>query len=456
MIGAGVVLPSLGFAVLPSFEGEGVATHDVDLGPVSNFPEGTFVITTFIANKAQGEVSKRTAYIRNNGLSANKEPSFTIIYSRCVHLGCPVQPNGPRFEDQKKTYKDVTLTPVQPAGFGCPCHGGAYDTEGNRTAGPPVRSLDRYAFSIVNGNLVLGKHFSVGTVAGHRRRRQDQPLPAELSRRARRRHRALALSHPGAGVLTMAKSARQKQIETAALYPLDWVEERTGLVGYTKWFLFRNVPRDVNWMQTLGAATLTAFLVQATTGVFLAMYYKPDPNSAYESIQNITHELTLGWLVRGMHKWGASVFIILMFLHMARTFLFGAYKYPRELNWIIGVLLLVTGMARGLHRLPAALGPDGLLGDGGRHQPQRHRTDSRALPRPVPPGRLADRAGHAVEVLLAAHARDPRRPDGADRPSPVPRRPARRHLAAVVAGAQPAARATRSRRSRATASIARA
>ena len=64
-------------------------------GPISNFPEGTFVITTFIANKLQGDVSKRTAYIRNNGLSANKEPSFTIIYSRCVHLGCPVQPNGP-------------------------------------------------------------------------------------------------------------------------------------------------------------------------------------------------------------------------------------------------------------------------------------------------------------------------------------------------------------------------
>jgi menaquinol-cytochrome c reductase iron-sulfur subunit len=166
IIGAGVVLPSLGFAVLPSFMGEGVETNDVDLGPVSNFPEGTFVITTFIANKLQGDVSKRTAYIRNNGLSANKEPSFTIIYSRCVHLGCPVQPNGPKLEDQKKTYKDVELTPVQPAGFGCPCHGGAYDVEGNRTAGPPVRSLDRYAFSIVNGNLVLGKHFSVGTVEG--------------------------------------------------------------------------------------------------------------------------------------------------------------------------------------------------------------------------------------------------------------------------------------------------
>ena len=105
----------------------------------------------------------------------------------------------------------------------------------------------------------------------------------------------------------MAKSARRQQLETVALYPLDWVEERSGLVGYTKWFLFRKVPRDVSWAQTLGAASLTAFIVQAVTGVFLAMYYKPDPDNAYASIQNITEEVTLGWLVRGMHKWGASV-----------------------------------------------------------------------------------------------------------------------------------------------------
>ncbi len=166
VIGAAVTLPSLGFAVLPAFTGEGIKTDDVDLGPISNFPEGTFMITTFTNNRSQGDVSRRTAYIRNNGLTAKKEPSFTIIYRRWVHLGCPVQPNGPRREDQTVKVKDVVLTPVTPSGFGCPCHGGAYDTEGNRTAGPPVRSLDRYAFSIVNGNLVLGNHFSVGTVEG--------------------------------------------------------------------------------------------------------------------------------------------------------------------------------------------------------------------------------------------------------------------------------------------------
>ena len=77
------------------------------------------------------------------------------------------------------------------------------------------------------------------------------------------------------------------------------------------------------------------------------MYYKPSPDEAYASIQNITNELTLGWLVRGMHRWGASVFIILLFLHMGRVFLFGAYKYPREMNWLLGVGLLVMAMLEG-------------------------------------------------------------------------------------------------------------
>ena len=131
------------------------------------------------------------------------------------------------------------------------------------------------------------------------------------------------------------------------LYPIDWLEERSGLVGGLRYFLFRNVPGDVNWFQTLGSATLTAFIVQATTGVILAMYYKPTADEAYPSIQYITNDLWAGWLVRGMHRWGASCFIILLFLHMGRVFLFGAYKYPRELNWLIGVGLLILGMLEG-------------------------------------------------------------------------------------------------------------
>ena len=143
------------------------------------------------------------------------------------------------------------------------------------------------------------------------------------------------------------RKRKQPKLVELLLYPLEWLEERSGIVGGVKWFLFRKVPRDSSWWHTLGSATLTAFLVQVGTGVILAFYYKPDPDKAYQSIQHITSDLTLGWLVRGMHRWGASVFIILMFFHMARVFLFGAYKYPRELNWIIGVLLLALGMLEG-------------------------------------------------------------------------------------------------------------
>ena len=163
-IGAVVTLPVLGFMVLPSFTD--VEEDEIDLGPLENFPKGEYVIATYLANPQQGEVSRRTAFVRNNGSTEAGEPSFTILYSRCVHLGCPVQPNGPIDEDAAKEVKGVVLRPVLAQSFGCPCHGGQYNSEGNRTAGPPVRSLDRYAFSIKDGNLVLGEHYAVGNVNG--------------------------------------------------------------------------------------------------------------------------------------------------------------------------------------------------------------------------------------------------------------------------------------------------
>jgi menaquinol-cytochrome c reductase cytochrome b subunit len=127
----------------------------------------------------------------------------------------------------------------------------------------------------------------------------------------------------------------------AAITAVDWVDERTSLSGAGRWVMFRKVPKGTNWFYTLGSATLFAFLNQAVTGVFLAMYYDPSPTRAYESARYITNEAFLGEFVRGMHKWGSTVMVILIFLHMGRVFFFGAYKYPRELNWVIGVALLI-------------------------------------------------------------------------------------------------------------------
>src|ERR1700704_4402613 len=135
----------------------------------------------------------------------------------------------------------------------------------------------------------------------------------------------------------------------AGITVVDWLDERTSLSPGIRWLLFRKVPRGINWAYTLGSATLFAFLSQAVTGVFLAMYYRPDPSGgAYESIRYLTDDVFLGQFVRGMHKWGSSVMVILVFLHMGRTFFFGAYKYPRELNWVIGVVLLILTMLMSL------------------------------------------------------------------------------------------------------------
>jgi quinol---cytochrome c reductase cytochrome b subunit, bacillus type len=131
----------------------------------------------------------------------------------------------------------------------------------------------------------------------------------------------------------------------AGISVVDWVDERTSLSGPARWLMFRKVPKGTNWFYTLGSAALFAFLSQAVTGVFLAMYYRPDASGgAYESIRYVTNDVFLGQFVRGMHKWGSSVMVILVFLHMGRTFFFGAYKYPRELNWVIGVVLLILTM----------------------------------------------------------------------------------------------------------------
>lgn len=164
-IGAIVTVPVLGFTVLPPFTN--LEEVDIDLGPIDNYPLDTFVIASFFTNPKAGEVGRRTAFIRNNGFSDSGEPSFTILYGRCVHLGCPVQPNGPKDEEQRKEVEGgIELTPVLAQSFGCPCHGALYDAEGNRQAGPPVRSMDRFEFSIKDRRLVLGQLFAVADVSG--------------------------------------------------------------------------------------------------------------------------------------------------------------------------------------------------------------------------------------------------------------------------------------------------
>jgi Rieske Fe-S protein len=175
VIGGLITVPVAGFALLPAFLGQ--KQHKVDMGPVADYQLGQWYVATFIVDPTQGEVSRRAAFIRYNGTTADPKtkkqvPSFTIISNRCTHLGCPTQANGPSGALVGKTIKEHTkngplnLLPVVPAGYGCPCHGSQFDPEGNRTAGPAVRALDRYDFEIDNGRLVLLSTYSVSKVVG--------------------------------------------------------------------------------------------------------------------------------------------------------------------------------------------------------------------------------------------------------------------------------------------------
>jgi len=166
VIAAAVALPAAGLAILPSLEAP--RRRGVDLGPITEFPQDAYVIATFLTDPAAGEVSRRSAYIRNNGLLGNV-PSFTIMSSRCTHVGCPTQPLGlvlPARVHQPAGSPVGLATTEAVSGFSCPCHGSAFDDEGNRTAGPAPRALDRYQFSIRNGHLVLGRLYSVSHVDG--------------------------------------------------------------------------------------------------------------------------------------------------------------------------------------------------------------------------------------------------------------------------------------------------
>jgi quinol-cytochrome oxidoreductase complex cytochrome b subunit len=121
----------------------------------------------------------------------------------------------------------------------------------------------------------------------------------------------------------------------------NWLDERFGWRNVWTAIFLRKIPH-VNWFYTLGSATLFIATLQIVTGILLTIYYVPTPDHAYDSVIYITTQLPAGWFIRGLHHWGASAMIILTALHMLRVFFYGAYKYPREVTWLTGVVLLLV------------------------------------------------------------------------------------------------------------------
>jgi ubiquinol-cytochrome c reductase cytochrome b subunit len=126
-----------------------------------------------------------------------------------------------------------------------------------------------------------------------------------------------------------------------------WIDDRTGLGNAIGPLARHPVPPGSKWWYVFGSATLFAFIVQVATGVGLAMAYVPSSGQAYDSLKFITNGTALGHILRGIHFWGASAMILFIGIHMVRVFLFGSYKFPREMNWLTGVALLALTLAMG-------------------------------------------------------------------------------------------------------------
>ena len=128
----------------------------------------------------------------------------------------------------------------------------------------------------------------------------------------------------------------------------NWVEFRVRLEKPIEDAALHPVPKNTaSWWYVFGSASLVLFMLQIVTGILLAIVYTPSAGEAWNSLQFLNHQLTLGWFLRAMHGWGSDFMVAVVLIHMAQVFLFGAYKFPRELTWILGVflLLMTLGMA---------------------------------------------------------------------------------------------------------------
>ena len=128
----------------------------------------------------------------------------------------------------------------------------------------------------------------------------------------------------------------------------EWFDQRLQLAAPIREVSEHPVPRNTaSWWYVFGSAALTVFVLQIVTGILLAMIYVPSAGEAWSSLQSLNHDVTLGWFIRALHGWGSNFMVAIVLIHMVQVFLFGAYKFPRELTWIVGVflLLMTLGMA---------------------------------------------------------------------------------------------------------------
>ena len=181
----------------------------------------------------------------------------------------------------------------------------------------------------------------------------------------------------------------------------DWLELRLQLEAPVKDAALHPVPRNTaSWWYVFGSAAFTLLILQVVTGILLALVYVPSAGNAWSSLNALNHQLDLGWFLRAVHGWGSNFMVAVVLIHMAQVFMFGSYKYPRELTWIVGVFLLLDDSGHGIHWPGAAVRSGRLLGIG--HWRVDHEPDSLSSAEPWFTCCLADRSSpepHCLDSL---------------------------------------------------------
>ena len=143
----------------------------------------------------------------------------------------------------------------------------------------------------------------------------------------------------------------------------DWFDLACKLGASIRETAEHRVPRETaSWFYVFGSAALTIFMLQVVTGILLALIYVPSAGEAWNSLQTLNHGVSLGWFIRALHGWGSNFMVAIVLIHMVQVFLFGAYKFPRELTWMLGVFLLLVTLGMAFYGTGIALRPGCLLG----------------------------------------------------------------------------------------------
>ena len=308
-----------------------------------------------------GDPGKTTVYVRRfdaerDTVVKGQDPQpYVAISTRCTHVGCPVR------------YIQASQK------FVCPCHGGVYGFEGQVEGGPPVRPLDRFYTRVEGGRVRDRRPLLASTRNSSASRRATRRTtstgsgststrrgrPYEAPRSPASQAAAPAPKRPGQdrnggngngrnGGPATKPTAKDHAVEGAAT-AIGWLDERTGRQPVPARLPLPQGPQGHQLVLHAGLGHDVRLPLAGRHRRVPGHVLRARPDRApTTSASRITNEVFLGEFVRGMHKWGSTVMIILIFLHMARTFFFGAYKYPRELNWVIGVVLLVLTLMMGL------------------------------------------------------------------------------------------------------------